>query len=171
MSKNIIATTSARARMLSSEEIAEIDHEIDLYPDKQAVGLEALKIVQKHQGWVSDESMLAIAKYLDIPISDLEGVATFFNLVYRQPVGRNVILFCNSVSCWIMGCKSMRSHINDKLGVDFGETTEDKEFTFLPVPCLGDCDKAPVMMVGDDLHRNLSKEGIDKIISEYKTRS
>ena len=78
MNENIIASTSARARMLTSEEIAEIDHEIDLYPDKQAVGLEALKIVQKHQGWVSDESMLAIAKYLDIPISDLEGVATFF---------------------------------------------------------------------------------------------
>ena len=75
-----------------------------LYPDKQAVGLEALKIVQKHQGWVSDESLAAIARYLDISASELEGVATFFNLVYRHPVGKNVILFCNSVSCWIMGC-------------------------------------------------------------------
>ena len=140
-----------------------------LYPDKQALGLEALKIVQKHQGWVSNESMLAISKYLDIPIGDLEGVATFFNLVYRQPVGRNVILFCNSVSCWIMGCKSIRVHINNKLGIDFGETTQDGDFTFLPVPCLGDCDRAPVMMVGDDLHRNLTKDSIDQIITSYKT--
>jgi len=167
---NIIASTAKRARKLTEVEVKEIEHEMELYPDKQAVGLEALKIVQKHQGWVSDESMLAISKYLDISIGDLEGVATFFNLVYRRPVGRNVILFCNSVSCWIMGCKTMRTHINNKLGIDFGETTQDGDFTFLPVPCLGDCDRAPVMMVGDDLHRNLTKDDIDQIITSYKTK-
>jgi NADH-quinone oxidoreductase subunit E len=170
MQASVIASTATQARKLNADEIKEIEHEMQLYPDKQAVGLEALKIVQKHQGWVSDESMLAISKYLDIPVSDLESVATFFNLVYRQPVGRNVILFCNSVSCWIMGCESMRSHINDKLGVDFGGTTEDGEFTFLPVPCLGDCDRAPVMMVGDDLHRNLTAEKIDRILPEYTSK-
>ena len=167
---NIIASTAKRARKLTEVEVKEIEHEMELYPDKQAVGLEALKIVQKHQGWVSDESMLAISKYLDIPIGDLEGVATFFNLVYRKPVGRNVILFCNSVSCWIMGCKSIRAHINYKLGIDFGETTQDGDFTFLPVPCLGDCDRAPVMMVGDDLHRNLTTDSVDQIITSYKTK-
>ncbi len=171
MSENLIATTAIRARQLSKEEIKEIEHELELYPDKQAVGLEALKIVQKHQGWVSDESLLAISKYLDLPVADLESVATFFNLVYRQPVGKNVILFCNSVSCWIMGCDEMRTHINDKLGVDFGGTTEDGRFTFLPVPCLGDCDRAPVMMVGDDLHRNLTPEKINQIISDYQGKA
>ncbi|MBS25196.1 MAG: NADH-quinone oxidoreductase subunit NuoE [Gammaproteobacteria bacterium] len=171
MSENLIATTAIKARQLSEEEIKEIEHELELYPDKQAVGLEALKIVQKHQGWVSDESLLAISKYLDLPVADLESVATFFNLVYRQPVGKNVILFCNSVSCWIMGCDEMRTHINDKLGVDFGGTTEDGRFTFLPVPCLGDCDRAPVMMVGDDLHRNLTPEKINQIISDYQGKA
>ncbi len=171
MSENLIATTAIKARQLSEEEIKEIEHELELYPDKQAVGLEALKIVQKHQGWVSDESLLAISKYLDLPVADLESVATFFNLVYRQPVGKNVILFCNSVSCWIMGCHEMRTHINDKLGVDFGGTTEDGRFTFLPVPCLGDCDRAPVMMVGDDLHRNLTPEKINQIISDYQGKA
>ncbi|MED5411049.1 MAG: NADH-quinone oxidoreductase subunit NuoE [Pseudomonadota bacterium] len=171
MSENLIATTAIKARQLSEEEIKEIEHELELYPDKQAVGLEALKIVQKHQGWVSDESLLAISKYLDLPVADLESVATFFNLVYRQPVGKNVILFCNSVSCWIMGCDEMRTHINDKLGVDFGGTTEDGSFTFLPVPCLGDCDRAPVMMVGDDLYRNLTPEKINQIISDYQGKA
>ena len=93
MSENLIATTAIKARQLTEEEIKEIEHEMELYPDRQAVGLEALKIVQKHQGWVSDESLLAISKYLDLPVADLESVATFFNLVYRQPVGKNVILF------------------------------------------------------------------------------
>jgi NADH-quinone oxidoreductase subunit E len=170
MSENLIASTASKARRLTDEEIHEIEHEMELYPDKRAVGLEALKIVQKHQGWVSDESMLAISKFLEIPVSDLESVATFFNLVYRQPVGENVILFCNSVSCWVMGCESMRSHINEELGIDFGQTSEDGKFTFLPVPCLGDCDKAPVMMVGDDLHRNLTQEKINDIILSYKER-
>ena len=171
MSKNLIATTAIKARQLTEEEIKEIEHEMELYPDRQAVGLEALKIVQKHQGWVSDESLLAISKYLDLPVADLESVATFFNLVYRQPVGKNVILFCNSVSCWIMGCDDMRTHINEKLGVDFGGTTEDGTFTFLPVPCLGDCDRAPVMMISDDLHRNLTPENINQIISDYQTKA
>lgn len=164
----MIASTASRARKLSDAEIAEIEHEMTLYPDKKAVGLEALKIVQKHQGWVSDESLLGIAKYLELPASDLEGVATFFNLVFRQPVGRNVILFCNSVSCWIMGCDGLRKHIKESVGIDFGETSEDGEFTLIPVPCLGDCDKAPVMMVGDKMQRKLDPGEIDRIIAEYR---
>ena len=170
MTQQVIASTATKARALSAEEIAEIEHEMTLYPDKKAVGLEALKIVQKHEGWVSDESLLAIAKYLDIPVADLEGVATFFNLVYRQQVGKNVIIFCDSVSCWIMGCEGMKAHIQDRLAIDYGETTEDGEFTLIPVPCLGDCDRAPVMMVGPDLHRNLTPEKIDSIIEDYKNR-
>ena len=165
---NVIASSAKKARQLTEAEIAEIEHEMTLYPDNKAVGLEALKIVQKHQGWVSDESLLAIAEYLDLPVADLEGVATFFNLVYRQPVGEKVILFCSSVSCWIMDCESIRSHIKDTLGVDFGETTADGKFTFIPVPCLGDCDRAPVMMVGEDLHRNLTPEKIDEIVAQYQ---
>jgi len=166
---SVIVSNVTRPRRLSDAEIAEIEHEMTLYPDKKAVGLEALKIVQKHQGWVSDESLLGIARYLDIPVADLEGVATFFNLVYRQPVGKKVILFCRSVSCWIMGCDGVRSHIKDKLGIDYGQTTSDDEYTLIPVPCLGDCDNAPVMMVGDDLHRLLTPEKIDEIIAAYKS--
>jgi NADH-quinone oxidoreductase subunit E len=171
MSNKVIASTSVKARQLTPPEIAEIEHEMTLYPDKKAVGLEALKIVQKHQGWVSDESMFAISKYLDIPVSELEGVATFFNLVYRQPVGRNVILFCASVSCWIMGCEDVLGHLKQRLNIDYGETSADDAFTLLPVPCLGDCDRAPVMMVGKDLHRNLTNEKIDQIIEQYQSAS
>lgn len=177
MGSKVIASTSpnlqdharATARELTAVEIAEIEHELTLYPDKKAVGLEALKIVQKHQGWVSDESLLAIAKYLDMSPHDLEGVATFFNLVFRRPVGKNVILFCDSVSCWIMGCDEMKAHLSKSLGIEYGETTEDGEFTLLPVPCLGDCDRAPVMMIGDNQHRNLTKEKIDQIITSAKS--
>ncbi|MDT8397241.1 MAG: NADH-quinone oxidoreductase subunit NuoE [Pseudomonadales bacterium] len=166
---NIIASTALKARQLTAAEIHEIEHEMTHYPYKQAVGLEALKIVQKHQGWVSDESLLAVSAFLDIPPSELEGVATFFNLIYRRPVGRNVILLCDSVACWMLGCDSLKDHISRTLGIDYGETTADGEFTLIPVPCLGDCDKAPVMMVGRDTHRNLSNDRIDQILQQYRT--
>jgi NADH-quinone oxidoreductase subunit E len=168
---NIITSTAPRARQLTSEEIHEIEHEKTHYPYAQAVGLEALKIVQKYQGWVSDESLLAVAEYLDIPPDDLEGVATFFNLIYRRPVGKHVILFCDSVACWMLGCDSLKEHLGKALGIDYGQTTVDNLFTLIPVPCLGDCDKAPTMMVGNDHYRNLTPEKIDQIIADYKAKA
>jgi len=168
MSETLIASTALPADYLNEEEIAEIEHERTLYPDARAVGLEALKIVQKHRGWVSDESLLAVAEYLGLPVAELEGVATFFNLIYRQPVGRNVILYCKSVSCWIMGCDQVKEKISRELGIDYGETSEDGEFTLIPVPCLGDCDRAPVMMVGPDQHRNLDEKNLGEIFARYR---
>jgi NADH-quinone oxidoreductase subunit E len=134
------------------------------------VGLEALKIVQKYQGWVSDESLLAVAQYLELPPDELEGVATFFNMIFRRPVGKHVILLCDSVACWMLGCDNLKTHLTNKLGIDYGQTTADNLFTLIPVPCLGDCDKAPVMMIGDETYRNLTPAKIDSILAECKAR-
>lgn len=168
MTEQLIASTTVPADYLLDAEIAEIEHERMLYPDTRAVGLEALKIVQKHRGWVSDESLLAVAEYLGLPAAELEGVATFFNLIYRRPVGKNVILHCKSVSCWIMGCDQVKEKISGELGIDYGETSADGEFTLIPVPCLGDCDRAPVMMVGPDPHRNLDQKDLGEIFASYR---
>ncbi len=167
---NLIASTAPKARQLTPEEIHDIEHEKTHYPYAQAVGLEALKIVQKYQGWVSDESLLAVADYLKLPPDELEGVATFFNMIFRRPVGKNVILLCDSVACWMLGCNNLKSHISSKLGIDYGQTTADNQFTLIPVPCLGDCDKAPTMMVGDVTYRNLTPAKIDTILAECKAR-
>lgn len=164
----IIATTRTRARQLTEDEIREIEHEKTHYPYTQAVGLEALKIVQKYQGWVSDESLMAVASYLDIPAAELEGVATFFNMIFRKPVGRHVIALCDSITCWMLGCDDIKAHISERLGIGYGETTADGEFTLIPVPCLGACDRAPVLMVGRDTHRHLDKAAIDGIIDQYR---
>ncbi len=168
---NIIASTAPQARQLTHDEIHEIEHEKLHYPYAQAVGLEALKIVQKYQGWVSDESLLAVAEYLKIPADDLESVATFFNLIYRRPVGKHVILLCDSVACWMLGCDSLKAHLTQTLGIDYGQTTADTLFTLIPVPCLGDCDKAPTMMVGNEHYRNLTPEKIDQIIAGYEANA
>jgi len=154
--------------LLSAREIAEIDAELAHVPYKSGAAIDALKIVQAHRGWVSDQSLQAIAKYLEMSAEELEGIATFYNLIYRRPVGDKVILFCDSVSCWLCGCEDIKQKISERLGVDYGETTADNRYTLIPVPCLGACDRAPVMMVGDDLHTHLDKQQIEKLFADSK---
>ena len=149
---------------LSDSEKAEIDHEFSHYEDKASVGLEALRIVQKYRGWISDETLQAISAYLNIPAAQLESIATYYQLIFRQPVGKEVILLCKSASCWIMGCAKLQKHIQQKLQINPGETSTNGIFTLLESPCLGDCDKAPVMMIGEEMHRNLSQASIDEIL-------
>ena len=152
--------------VLSETELAEIDAEISHVPDRAAVAIDALKIVQSHRGWVSDESLRAIARHLDMSAEELEGIATFYNHIYRRPVGEHVILLCNSISCWIKGCDKLQQHIGDTLGIGPGETTADKRYTLLPVPCLGACDKAPVLMVGEDLHEDVTQHTLQALFGE-----
>ena len=154
--------------LLSREEIRQIDAELAHVPYKAGAAIDALKIVQAQRGWVSDESLRAIAKHLEMSAEELDGVATFYNLIYRRPVGKKVILFCDSVSCWICGCDAIKAKLSAKLGVDYGETTADNQYTLLPVPCLGACDRAPVMMVADDLITHLDEAKIDQLFADLK---
>lgn len=154
--------------LLSPDERQEIEAQLAHYPHKQAVSIDAMKIVQRHRGWVSDESLRDIAEFLGMSTDDLDGVATFYNLIFRKPVGRHVIMFCDSVTCWIMGCDRIREHLCSRLGIKLGETTSDGRFTFLPIVCLGACDHAPVMMVDDDLHQDLDIQQLDAFLEKYK---
>lgn len=154
--------------MLTMEEQQEIEAKFQRYPTKQAVCIEAMKIVQKYRGWVSDEALKDVAAFLGMSADDLDGIATFYNMIFRKPVGRHVVLLCDSVSCWVMGYERMRAHLIERLRVDLGQTTADNRFTFLPNVCLGACDGAPAMMIDEDLHLNLSPEKVDRILSEYR---
>jgi NADH-quinone oxidoreductase subunit E len=153
--------------MLNDREKKEIEAAADHYELKQAAGIDALKIVQKHHGWVSDEDLGEVADLLGASREDLDSVATFYNLIFRKPVGRHVILVCDSVSCWIMGYDTVAGHLKKRLGIDFGQTTEDGRFTLLPQVCLGACDRAPVMMIGETLYDRLDTGKIDAILATY----
>jgi NADH-quinone oxidoreductase subunit E len=154
--------------LLRPEERAEIEHELPLFPRKSAACIEALRIVQRHRGWVSDEAIRDIAEFLEMSESELDGVATFYNLIYRRPVGRHVIHVCDSVSCWIMGYDKLKEALVKKLGIEPGQSTPDGRFTLLPIPCLGTCDRAPAMFVGEDLHRDLTPSDVDGILAKYE---
>lgn len=154
--------------MLTDKEKEEIKEETKLYPYPGAACIDALKIVQNHRGWVSDEAVEDIASELGLPADEVDGVATFYTRIYRKPVGRNIILVCNSVSCMVMDYRSVYKHISNKLKISFGETTADGRFTLLPVSCLGDCDHAPVVMVNNDHYGNVDFDIIDRILEKYQ---
>lgn len=154
--------------MLNPEEQREIQAELGHYPDKRSVCIDAMKIVQRHRGWVSDDALRDIAEFLEMSVDELDGVATFYNLIFRKPVGRHVIKVCDSVSCWIMGYDRVCEHLSRRLGIKFGETTTDQRFTLLPIVCLGACDHAPVLMIDNELHRDLEVRNLDRLLDQYR---
>jgi len=154
--------------MLTTEEIQDIDKAINLVPVRKAAGIDALKIVQDHRKWVSDESLRDVAAYLEMSPEELDSVATFYNMIFRRPVGRHVILVCDSISCWVMGYENILQRLNEILGIQYGETTEDGRFTLLPNCCLGTCDCAPALMIDHDLYRNLTGDQLAEILAKYE---
>ncbi len=154
--------------MLTPEEKHEIDHEIGILPVRSAACIEALKIVQKRRGWVDDQTLGELAAYLEMSPAELDSVATFYNLVFRRPVGRHVIRFCDSVSCWLLENEKLRDAIGSTVSVRFGETTADGRFTLLPIQCLGCCDRAPALMIDDDLYQDVTPEGVPEILAKYR---
>lgn len=153
--------------MLSVEEQKDLEEELKIVPYKKAATIEALKIVQKYRGWVSDDGVKDIAEFLEITPDEVDGVATFYNLIFRRKVGKHVILVCDSVSCWMLGYNQILDYLNKKLGIKYGETTSDGKFTLLPISCLGTCDHAPALMIDNDLYRDLTTDLLDPILEKY----
>jgi NADH-quinone oxidoreductase subunit E len=154
--------------MLSEAERQKIEAELRHDEHKRAACIEALRIVQRHRGWVSEEGIRDVAELLEMTADELDSVATFYNLIFRRPVGEHVILLCDSVSCWVMGYTRLRQHLEARLGVTLGGTTADGRFTLLPIACLGTCDHAPALMIGAQIYRDLDPEQLDRVLDHYR---
>ena len=122
---------AALIEVLTDAEVREIEAECAHLPDRKSAAIDAMMIVQRHRGWVSDESLAAIARLLGMSTAALDSIATFYNLIYRQPVGRHVVMVCDSVSCYVMGADGLRKQVEEHLGIKLGETTDDGRFTLL----------------------------------------
>ncbi|WP_313038873.1 NADH-quinone oxidoreductase subunit NuoE [Stutzerimonas nitrititolerans] len=154
--------------VLSETERSAIEHEMHHYEDPRAAGIEALKIVQKARGWVPDGACDAIGAILGIPASDVEGVATFYSQIFRVPVGRHIIRVCDSMTCYIGGHESVLDSIKNEIGIEPGQTTADNRFTLIPVCCLGNCDKAPALMIDDDTFGDVQPGGVAQLLEAYQ---
>ena len=152
---------------LSETERSAIEHEMHHYEDPRAASIEALKIVQNARGWVPDGACDAIGAVLGIPASDVEGVATFYSQIFRVPVGRHIIRVCDSMTCYIGGHENVLDSIKQQIGIEPGQTTTDGRFTLIPVCCLGNCDKAPALMIDDDTYGDVQPGGVAKLLEDY----
>jgi NADH-quinone oxidoreductase subunit E len=153
--------------MLSEKENKEILLRLKEAPDSKEAVLDLLKIVQKSRGWVPDDAIGDIAGLLEMSPGEVESIATFYSLIFRRPVGRHVILVCDSMSCWLTGYADLASRLKEKLGIGLGETTSDGKFTLLPSACLGVCEEAPAMMIDDTLYTKLTPSALDGILERY----
>ncbi|OCX20091.1 NADH-quinone oxidoreductase subunit E [Stutzerimonas xanthomarina] len=154
--------------VLSETERSAIEHEMHHYEDPRAASIEALKIVQKARGWVPDGACDAIGEILGIPASDVEGVATFYSQIFRVPVGRHIIRVCDSMTCYISGHESVLDSIRNEIGIEPGQTSTDGRFTLIPVCCLGNCDKAPALMIDDDTFGDVQPGGVAQLLEAYQ---
>lgn len=153
--------------ILADEDRAEIEHHVHHYDDSRAASIDALKVIQRRHGWVPDGAIQPVADLLGISAPDLEGVATFYSLIFRRPVGRNVIKVCDSIACHLMDYEVVQDAIIKHINVGLGETTADDRYTLIPICCLGTCDKAPAIMINDDTHTNLTPEQIPALLEKY----
>lgn len=154
--------------VLSETERSAIEYEMHHYEDPRAASIEALKIVQKARGWVPDGACDAIGAILGIPASDVEGVATFYSQIFRVPVGRHIIRVCDSMTCYIGGHESVLDSIRNEIGIEPGQTSTDGRFTLIPVCCLGNCDKAPALMIDDDTFGDVQPGGVAQLLEAYQ---
>ncbi len=154
--------------MLTDEERHRIRLAVNQYEQPGAAVPEALRIVQNERGWVDDQSIRDIADFLDLSPETVDDAATFYSLIYRSPVGRHVILLCDSVSCCVTGFKDVQAHLRQRLGIDMGQTTPDGRFTLLPAACLGHCELAPAMMIDRTIYGNLTPERIELALAKHE---
>ena len=129
-----------------------------------------LQETQDELGYLSEETMLAIAQRLRMPASSVLGVATFYAQFYLQPRGRHRLVVCRGTACHVRGGREIRDGVERKLGIGEGETTEDRLFTFETVACLGNCALAPVLVIDDSYSGRMTRERVGPILDEWIER-
>jgi NADH-quinone oxidoreductase subunit E len=147
-----------------TEHIAGVAHPRELVVD-------VMFAVQDHYGYLTDEAVVEVAELLDMSPLQVEELATFYNFVYRKPVGKYVIHVCDSLVCWMAGYESLVQHLGHKLGIKMGETTQDGLFTLLPVCCIGYCDRAPAVLINKKVYGPLTVEKLDDLLEKLEAEA
>jgi NADH-quinone oxidoreductase subunit E len=138
------------------------------YPTECAALLPALYLAQEEFGYVSLEAMEYVAKLLNVSPATVYGVATFYTMYNKAPVGKHLVQVCMNLPCALRGAEEVFEYISKKLGVKAGETTKDGKFTLMKVECLGACGNAPMMQVNDKYYEDLTPAKVDEILGGMK---
>jgi len=152
----------------SNELKARITDRVNNSETKQSALIPILHEVQDELGHISNESMEEIAITLNLSPACVQNVVTFYTMYFSEPKGKHVIWLCRTLSCALRGAEHVEHYIGDKLNIKTGQTTPDGKITFMEAECLAACGTAPVMLVDDDLHENLTKNKVDSILESLK---
>jgi NADH-quinone oxidoreductase subunit E len=155
----------------SSESKQQIEKILGRYPNKMAACLPVLHVAQEEFGHVSRDAMDLVAEVLELPPSHVYGVATFYTMYNKQPVGRYHVQACTNVSCMLCGAHDVLGRLEKKLGIRAGETTRDGLFTLSEVECLAYCGTAPAVQINDEIHELVSPDKVDELIDRLKAKA
>lgn len=157
--------------MFTAEAKEQLDNIVKKYPTKKAALLPALWLAQEqYGGWLPSEAMREVAGYLDLPPAEVEGVATFYTMYNKEPVGKFHIEVCHNIACMVRGSDELIGHIGQKLGIAAGDTTPDGKFTLNAAECLGACANAPCLMVKEKYYEDVTFDKADALIEELKKK-
>ncbi|MCZ7558005.1 MAG: NADH-quinone oxidoreductase subunit NuoE [Bacteroidia bacterium] len=146
-------------------------HVYEKYPKGQPSCLiDMLQDVQEHFGYLPDMEMQKVARHVDIPVSRVYGVATFYNQFRFQPLGKYVIKVCRGTACHVKGSLDILQTLENELGIKAGQTTKDLGFTIETVACIGACSIAPVIAVNEEFHGGLTTKSLVKLLSQYRKK-
>jgi len=155
--------------MLPKELLENLTDRISRVDHPRELAVDVMLTVQNHYGYLGDDALEEVAALLKMTPLELEELATFYDFVYREPVGRFVIHVCDGVVCWMNGYDSVLDNLTRKLGIRPGETTEDGMFTLLPTACIGYCDLSPAMLINGRAYGPLTPEKIDEVLNRLRT--
>jgi len=156
--------------LLSKASVARIEAISAKYPEKRSGLLPALHEAQNEVGWLPREAMEEVAALLDLDVDQVEEVASFYTMFYKQPVGTYVLEVCKTLPCSILGADEVIDYLSQKLGIQPGETTADGLFTLFRVECLAACHRAPVMQVNHHYYQDLDREKVDALIEAARAQ-
>ena len=154
--------------MLSAEARQKIESLKSVYETHQSALIPALHVAQGDQGWLSEETQREVGQILGLTPQAVRQTVTFYTMFYQKPVGRHMIQVCRNLSCSLLGGQKLQKQVENKLGIHDGETTQDGRFTYVSVECLGSCGTAPVLMVNDRYHENVTPQKLDRLLEELK---
>jgi NADH-quinone oxidoreductase subunit E len=160
--------------MLSAEALQRIDREIAKYPagQRQSAVLSALAIAQDEKGWLAPETMDFVAQYLGMPPVAVYEVASFYTMYNLAPAGRYTIRLCTNLPCALQGATHAARHLQQRLGIGFGETTADGAFTLQEGECMGACGDAPVLLVNNKRMESwMTPERLDALVAELASKA
>ena len=158
-------------QMLSNDNLEKLERMRPHYPTTKSLTLPVLWMVQEQEGWVSPEAMTYVAGLLDLPVSHIFGVVTFYTMFNTKPVGKYHLQVCTNISCMLRGSDRILDHLCNRLSVRPGDTTPDRKFTVSEVECLGSCGTAPMLEVSNgSFYENLSPEIVDRLLDEWSKK-